>query len=133
MNNDLNYALRFMIGSEELLNRVSRIAGTQTSNYPPFNLIKDDNSTVTIELGLAGFNSSEISVYTENNVLYVSGNKKETKEKNYLHKALANRSFNWSRAFSEDMKVDNVDFRDGLLTIKLVMVVPEDKKKRVWL
>lgn len=121
-----------MIGYENLLNRVSEIAHSQTKNYPPCNIIKVDNSTLLLEMGVSGFKASEISVYTENDILYVSGEKKDSDNRNYIHRSLANRSFNWYRALSEDMRVENVTFEDGLLTIKLARVVPEEKLKKVW-
>jgi molecular chaperone IbpA len=130
---DLNNTIKYMIGVDNLMNRVSEIAAAnQSMNYPPHNLVALDNSNILLEMALAGFDSSEVSVYTENSVLYISGTKPESKERNYLHRGLANRSFKWSRAIPEDSRVESVDFKDGLLSVKLTTIVPEEKKKKVW-
>jgi len=87
-----------------------------------------------LEIALAGFSKKELKVYTEYGKLVVEG-KKETKEtgSEYVYQGLAQRSFNRAWSLSEDIEVRNVEFKDGLLTVKLGKVVPEHHAKKVYL
>ena len=105
-----------------------------SSNYPPYNHIQLNNVDSLLEIALAGFSKKEIHVYTEYGRLIVEG-KKETKEgqSEYVHKGLAQRSFSRAWALSEDIEVREVQFKDGLLTVKLGKVVPEHHARKNYL
>ena len=105
-----------------------------SSNYPPYNHIQLNNVDSLLEIALAGFSKKEIHVYTEYGRLIVEG-KKEEKESGseYVHKGLAQRSFSRAWALSEDIEVREVQFKDGLLTVKLGKVVPEHHARKNYL
>ena len=106
-----------------------------SSNYPPYNLIHVNNVESVLEIALAGFSKKEIKVYTEYGKLIIEG-KKESKEGdsvNYAHQGLAQRSFNRTWQLSDDVKVKDVEFKDGLLTIKLGKIVPEHHSRKDYL
>ena len=105
-----------------------------SSNYPPYNHIQLNNVDSLLEIALAGFSKKEIHVYTEYGRLIVEG-KKETKEgqSEYVHKGLAKRSFSRAWALSEDIEVREVQFKDGLLTVKLGKVVPEHHARKDYM
>jgi molecular chaperone IbpA len=50
----------------------------------------------------------------------------------YVHKGLSKRSFNHSWQLADDVRVSSVDYVDGLLTISLEKIIPEDKKKTTY-
>ena len=81
---------------------------------------------------MAGFKKKEISVYTENNKLFVEGQKDSTEDGEYLHQGLGKRSFTRAWTISDDVEVTEVEFDDGLLVIKLTRIIPEHQKKKVW-
>jgi molecular chaperone IbpA len=102
-------------------------------NYPPYNLIKHDSSNFTIEVALAGFKREEIEVSTEQNILRVaSRNEEKDTTRTYLHKGLSKRSFIRTWQLSEDVRVKDVVFEDGLLTIDLEKIIPEHQKRTVY-
>ena len=105
-----------------------------STNYPPYNHIQLNNVDSLLEIALAGFSKKEIHVYTEYGRLIVEG-KKETKEgqSEYVHKGLAQRSFSRAWALSEDIEVREVQFKDGLLTVKLGKVVPEHHARKDYM
>jgi molecular chaperone IbpA len=102
----------FGVGLESIFNRLDAMSGHNT-NYPPYNIIKNDSSNYEIEVALAGF-------------------KPEDTERTYLHKGLSKRSFNHSWQLSEDVRVSSVDFADGLLTISLEKIIPEHQKRTMY-
>lgn len=122
----------FSVGLDEIFNRLDTISNHGT-NYPPYNLIKNDSSNYEIEIALAGFKADEIEVSTEQNILRVASKvEKRDTERTYLHKGLSKRSFSNSWQLADDVKVASVDFVDGLLTISLEKIIPEEKKKTVY-
>ena len=119
------------IGMDDYLNQFWE--GTTTSNYPPYNLIQLNNVESRLEIALAGFSKKEIKVYTEYGRLMVEGNKEDTKDAEYVHRGLAQRDFSRAWTLSEDTEVREVQFKDGLLTVKLGKVVPEHHARKNYL
>ena len=120
------------LGLDETFNRLESLAGTGT-NYPPYNVINEDNSTTILEVALAGFSEKELEVSTERNVLTLKGRKEPVeKQKNYQHKGISTRSFEKNWQLGEDVEVDKVSFKDGMLTIVLKKQLPEKMKKKIW-
>ena len=107
---------------------------TNQVNYPPYNIVHVSNVESRLEIALAGFKKKEIKVYTEYGKLIIEG-KKETKEteSEYVHKGLAQRSFNRAWQLSDDVKVRDVEFKDGLLTVKLGKIIPEHHARKDYL
>ena len=120
------------IGMDDYLNRFWDM--DTTSNYPPYNLIQVNNVLSRLELALAGFKQQEVKVYTEFGKLYVEG-QKEDKETDgeFLHKGLAQRSFQRVWTISDDTKVGSVKFEDGLLTVEMGKEVPEHHTRKEFL
>ena len=120
------------IGMDEYLNRFFN--DDYSSNYPPYNLITLNNHESKLEIALAGFKKKDVTVYTEYGRLIVEGNREEKEEpENYTHRGLAQRSFTRQWTLSDDTKVEDVKFEDGMLTIKLGKVVPEHHAKKEYL
>ena len=122
------------IGMDDYLDRFFNSFET-TTNYPPYNLIHVNNVESVLEIALAGFTKDEINVYTEYGKLTVEGNKENNKETSsqYVHQGLAQRSFNRTWSLSEDIEVREVQFKDGLLTVKLGKIVPEHHARKDYL
>ena len=88
-----------------------------------------------LEIALAGFGKKELKVYTEYGKLVVEGQKEANKEASseYVHQGLAQRSFTREWALSDDVEVREVQFKDGLLTVKLGKIVPEHHARKNYL
>ncbi len=123
---------RNSIGMDDYLNRFWDL--DTTSNYPPYNLVQVNNVESRLEIALAGFKKKEVKVFTEFGKLHVEG-KKEVKEKDgeFVHKGLAQRSFQRVWTISDDTEVRSVKFEDGLLTVELGKVVPEHHSRKEYL
>ena len=104
------------------------------SNYPPYNLIQLNNHESKLEIALAGFKKDELKVYTEFGKLYVQGKKEESENVGeFVHKGLAQRSFERVWTVTDDTKVGSVEFVDGLLTVELNKIVPEHHARKNYL
>ena len=101
--------------------------------YPPFNIIQENNHESTLEIALAGFKKKEVKVYTEHGKLIVEGKKEEKKENEYVHRGMAQRSFQRGWQLTDDVEIKEVSFEDGLLSIHLGKVVPEHHARKDYL
>ena len=107
------------IGMDDYLDKFFN-APTQTSNYPPYNLVQLNNHESRLEIALAGFKKDEVKVYTEFGKLYVEGKKEESEDVGeFLHKGLAQRSFERVWQITDDTEIRSVSFEDGLLIVDL--------------
>jgi molecular chaperone IbpA len=120
----------YSIGLDDYFSRLSSF-NTQT-NYPPYNLIRESDHRYRLEVAAAGFKSSEIQVYTENNQLVIEAKKEDKESVNYVYRSLSHRNFQRVWSLSDDVRVNSVDFNDGLMTVFLERVVPEHQKKKVY-
>ena len=112
---------------------IDQVWGTTAQTYPPYNIVQHSNHESSLEIALAGFKKKEVKVYTEHGKLYVEGKKEEKKESEYVHRGMAQRSFERSWQLSEDVEITKVTFEDGLLTVDLGKVVPEHHARKDYL
>ena len=118
------------IGLDDYINQVW---GTTAQTYPPYNIVQHSNHESSLEIALAGFKKKEVKVYTEHGKLHVEGKKDEKKESEYVHRGMAQRSFERSWQLSDDVEITKVTFEDGLLTVELGKVVPEHHARKEYL
>ena len=119
----------FTLGLDETFSRLETFAGTGT-NYPPYNIYNGSDSRTVLEVALAGFSRGDISVETERNVLTISANKSSKEEKKYSHKGISHKNFSRNWQLADDVEVESVEFKDGLLTITLMKELPEKQKRQ---
>ena len=119
----------FTLGLDETLSRLETFAGSGT-NYPPYNIYNGSDSRTILEVALAGFSQGDISVETERNVLTIAANKSSKEERKYSHKGISHKNFSRNWQLADDVEVESVDFKDGLLTIKLMKELPEKQKRQ---
>ena len=121
------------IGMHDYLDRVFDF-GEHQSNYPPYNLVQLNNHESKLEIALAGFKKDDVKVYTEFGKLYVEGKKEESEDVGeFVHKGLAQRSFDRVWTISDDHEVRDAKFSDGLLVVRLGKVVPDHHARKNYL
>jgi molecular chaperone IbpA len=121
------------IGMDEYFDRLFKLHETQT-NYPPYNLIQVNNVESHLEIALAGFKKGEVNVFTEYGKLFVEGKREGAdSDKTFIHKGVAQRSFQRAWTLSDDTEVREVTFEDGLLRIVLGKIIPEHHARKDYL
>ena len=122
---------RQFVGFDSLFDEFNEMATRKESNYPAYNIAKDDEEHYRIELALAGFSSDEISIETEKGMVKIEANKIEQRA-NYIHQGIAQRGFSKIFRLAEHIKVDEARFVDGILTISLFRDIPEaDRPQKI--
>lgn len=107
---------------------------TESSYYPPHNILKHNDNKFVLELAVAGFTQEDLHVVLDKNTLVVTGDKKRKETDDnvaYLHKGIGTRSFNKSFVLERYLVVEDVKLSDGILKITLERVVPEEEQPRI--
>jgi len=119
----------FFIGFDSLINKLQN-TGTAT-NYPPYNLIKTGDDSYLIELAVAGFDEEDFDIELHDGVLTIQAEVKEADEvPDYLHRGIAARSFVRKFTLADTIQVEGVSLHQGMLTVRLQNVIPEEKKPK---
>ena len=122
----------FFVGFERIadqVNAAAKIAGAQ--KYPPYNILKADDNSYLIELAVAGFSEKDIDIELHDGILVISGdNDVGEKEDKYIFKGIANRNFERRFTLADTVQVEGVTLEQGILTIHLKNMIPEEKKPR---
>ena len=130
----------FSIGFDDMFDQFENLLGngamTMQSNYPPYNIRKVGKDNYAIEVALAGFNKKDVEVEFEDNLLTVRTkqvNKLNNKDGDgeIIHKGISQRQFVRSFTIADDVKVNDAELKDGLLTISCERIIPEHKKKKL--
>jgi molecular chaperone IbpA len=122
----------FFIGFNRELDRLSTVHNLATRQaYPPYDILKLDEDTYRLSLAVAGFSKTDINVSVDNGTLIIKGEIVEVTDAEVVHKGIAARKFTRTFALGEYMEVSSAELKDGMLTINIVRVVPEDKKPKV--
>ena len=119
----------FAIGFDrtlQLLNRADTLH--DSTNYPPYNIVKHDAENFSVELAVAGFDKEDISITKEKEVLLIEGSVDKGDELEYVHKGLASRSFKRSFTLADDLVVKGASMDKGILSVDLERIVPEADK-----
>jgi molecular chaperone IbpA len=124
---------KFGIGFENLFDDLQRVTQIQSSsNYPPHNVIKTGDNTVTIEVAVAGFAEGEIDIALDKRLLTITGAKKTEKDDSveYLHRGISARDFKQTFPLAEHVEVKGAAIKDGILTVLLEREIPESAKPK---
>ena len=129
---DLEKALGITVGFDSIFDRLFEDFEKNSSNssYPPYNIRKDDGNFYTIEMAVAGFSKEDLEAELKEGILTVSS-KSNQDEGEYLHRGIARRAFSRSFTLSDDMIIKGADLINGMLTISLERIIPEEKKSRM--
>ena len=125
-----------VLGFEPLFDRLQRLSESneRSSSYPPYNISKDGN-LFAIEIAVAGLSNEDIQIELANGVLSVSydGPKSEliNGEDKVVYQGIAQRAFKQQFTLSEDVVVQDAELINGLLTINLEKIIPDEKKPRM--
>ena len=120
------------VGFDHIFNDLEKMATAhQKDHYPPHNVVKHSDDEYLIELAVVGFKHSDIDIEMHDGILTIKGNRDSRRDQSlYVHKGISGRKFERSFRLSEFVEVVGADLEDGLLTIHLKRIIPEDKRPR---
>ena len=123
----------YSIGFDRMFDRLLDDSLVTTTNYPPYNIVKMDDTNYAIQIAVAGFGKDDIEIETKENTLSIKSKEKGdvVDETTYLHKGISNRAFKRTFTISDDVVVRGATFENGLLNVELERIIPEEKKPRL--
>ena len=128
----------FSVGFDSIFDEFDRMLESTeryNTNYPPYNIHRVDDHNYRIEVALAGYSKDDIEIELKENNLTVRNQPKEKvvneNGNGVIHKGISTRHFERSFTISEDIKVKDAELKNGLLTIDLERIIPEEKKARL--
>jgi molecular chaperone IbpA len=116
-----------VVGFDRLLDTFDTMLTEKPTTFPPHNIVKVDENNYLVELAVAGFNESEVTIEVLKNTLTIKGEKALDDTRNYLHRGIGTRTFKKTVTLAETVQVDGASLENGILTVKLVNVVPVEK------
>ena len=127
----------FSVGFDNLFDdfdRIYKFNSDSINHYPPYNIRKINDTDYVIELAIAGFGKKDIEVKSQENTLTIKSKDKKDevlkKDESVLHRGISQRSFKRSFTVAEDVVVKGADLKDGLLSVKLERIIPDEKKPK---
>ena len=120
----------FSIGFDRMFDSLNEVSRLNTSNFPPYNIRKLKDGKYLVELALAGFSKEDLKCELQDGVLTIEAKKENKDVDNLIHQGIASRSVLRKFTLSEYVKVDDADFKDGMLKIKLYEDLPESKRPK---
>ena len=132
---DFNTVTPYAVGFDRQFDRLWDYATHQaeSSGFPPYNIQKTEDFKFEIEMALAGFDKKDISVEVAEGVLTIKSIKdKDTgaTDEFTLYKGISKRNFTRKFTLADDIIVNDAKLENGMLTISLERIVPEEKKPR---
>lgn len=130
-SNELNPLYRTLVGFDRIASLMDQAARLDAApGYPPFNVEQIGEDNFRIELAVAGFGEDDLNIEFKQNSLVVTGQRKPAEQRNFLHRGIAERSFERRFGLADHVRVAGAKLENGLLTIDLVRELPELLKPR---
>ena len=122
---------RSTVGFDRLAQLLDSVGGFEADSYPPYNIERLGDNEYRITMAVAGFAKDEFKIEAKESALLVSGAKKpDAKERTFMHRGIAARSFERRFQLADHVEVKGAELKDGLLHIDLVRNLPERMKPR---
>ena len=135
---DRNLLTPHAVGFDRIFDQLANHHALHQSNtgFPPYNIRKDGDYNFVIELALAGLSQDDLEVEVVEQTLTVRSvePKHEEVDGGYpelLHRGISHRKFSRSWTLADDVVVNDAKMKDGMLSIHLERVVPDEKKPRM--
>ena len=126
----------FTVGMDRMFRDLEQFsnsfAGSSTA-YPPYNIEQIDDGKWVISMAIAGFGEEDIKVSQKERNLTVKGkidSKTDEDKDHFVHRGIANRSFDRTFRLGPHVLVRNAILKNGMLAIDLEQELPEEEKPK---
>ena len=122
----------YAVGFDRVFDQLGRYVNDNitSTGFPPYNIRKEGEYNFVIEMALAGFSKKDIEVGVVDGTLSIRSVKEDTSADNEIYRGIAYRKFERKFTLADSVVVNGAKLENGMLTINLERVVPEEKKPR---
>ena len=131
---NLNQLTPYAVGFDRVFDTLNRYVdnNVNSTGFPPYNIQKVGDYKYQIDMALAGFSKDDIEVEVADGTLSVRSDKKEEPEDEFTyHRGISYRKFERKFTLADDLVVNGAKLENGMLTVDLERIVPEEKKPRL--
>ena len=129
MRTDYAPFFRSTVGFDHLLDLLEQ-GSESAQGYPPYNIERADENNYRVTVAVAGFAEKDLNIEVRDGVLTVEGKRDQDNQTTYLHQGIAGRGFQRQFQLAEHMEVRGARLENGLLSVDLERIIPEEKKPR---
>ena len=132
-NFNVNQLTPYAVGFDRVFDRLVDYSHNNmaSTGFPPYNIKKVGDYGYEIEMALAGFGKEDIEVEVANGILTIRSVKDNSDEPEVLHRGISYRKFNRRFTLADDIVVRDAKLENGLLSVELEQVVPEEMKPKL--
>ena len=130
---NFNQFTPYAVGFDRIFDNLSRYAtdNVTSTGFPPYNIRKEGDYNYVIELALAGFGKKDIEVEVADGTLSVRSIKENSEDDSTVYRGISYRRFERKFTMADDIVVNGAKLENGMLTLDLERIVPEEKKPRL--
>jgi len=130
---NFNQLTPYAVGFDRVFDQLNQYVANnvQSTGFPPYNIRKVGDYNYAIEMALAGFGKNDIEVEVADGTLSVRSVKENSEDESTVYRGISYRRFERKFTMADDIIVNDAGLENGMLTIDLERVVPEEKKPRL--
>ena len=130
---NFNQFTPYAVGFDRIFDNLSRYArdNVTSTGFPPYNIRKEGDYNYVIEMALAGFGKKDIEVEVADGTLSVRSVKENSEDDSTVYRGISYRRFDRKFTMADDIVVNDAKLENGMLTVELERIVPEEKKPRL--
>jgi len=123
----------YTVGYDRIFDNLARYVDNNTTStgFPPYNIRKEGENNYVIEMALAGFGKKDIEVEVTDGTLSIRSVKENVDDDSNLYRGIAYRKFERKFTIADDVMVNDAKLENGMLSIALERIVPDEKKPRL--
>ena len=130
---NFNQITPYAVGFDRIFDNLSRYVDNNATStgFPPYNIRKEGDYNYVIEMALAGFGKKDIEVEVADGTLSIRSVKENTEDDSTVYRGISYRKFERKFTMADDIVVNGAKLENGMLSLELERIVPEEKKPRL--
>ena len=131
---NFNQLTPYAVGFDRVFDNLSRYVDNNATStgYPPYNIRKEGDQIYVIEMALAGFAREDLEIEVADGVLTIrSVKEKSDDDVSNIYRGISYRKFVRKFTIADDIVVNGAKMENGMLSVDLERIVPEEKKPRL--
>ena len=130
---NFNQITPYAVGFDRIFDNLSRYVDNNATStgFPPYNIRKEGDYNYVIVMALAGFGKKDIEVEVADGTLSVRSVKENSEDDSTVYRGISYRKFERKFTMADDIVVNGASLENGMLSLELERIVPEEKKPRL--
>jgi molecular chaperone IbpA len=131
---NFNKLTPYAVGFDRVFDNLNRYVDNNmtSTGFPPYNIRKEGDYNYVIEMALAGFAREDLEIEVADGVLTIrSVKEKSDDDVSNIYRGISYRKFVRKFTIADDIVVNGAKMENGMLSVDLERIVPEEKKPRL--